>query len=253
MLSTTTRRAVEVRNLVKIYPGGIKGVDGVTFSVEEAEIYGLIGPNGSGKTTTLRIIATILKPTSGYARVFGYDVVKEPLTVRRYLSYFPEEAGAYRDLRGIDFIKFMIHTRLEGREAEEAIEEAVKISELGESLKQPVRRYSKGMKRILALSVVLASKPRLAILDEPTSGLDVERSIEIRSLIKKYVADYGITVLLSSHNMLEVETLCERVAIIHKGKIIAEGYVDELKSRYSAVNLEEVFLEAIKSPIKVKA
>ncbi len=253
MVLSPTHKAVEVENLVKIYPGGIKGIDGVTFSVEEGEIYGLIGPNGSGKTTTLRIIATILKPTSGYARVFGHDVVKEPLAVRRYLSYFPEEAGAYRDLRGIDFIKFMVYTRLEGREAEEAVEEAIRISELGESLKQPVRRYSKGMKRILALSVVLASKPRLAILDEPTSGLDVERSIEVRNLIKRYVKNYGVTVLLSSHNMLEVETLCEKVAIIHRGRIVAEGYVDELKSRYSAVNLEEVFLEAIKSPIKVEA
>ena len=238
--------AVVVKDLVKIYPGGVRGVNGLTFSVLDGEIYGLIGPNGSGKTTTLRILATILKPSSGIAKVYGRDVVREALAVRKLISYLPEEAGAYRDLKGIEYIEFILGLRYRGRDLEEAIEEAIKLSGLGKDIERPIKTYSKGMKRLLALAVTLVQKPRLAILDEPTAGLDVERSLEIRNTIARYSREYGITVLLSSHNMLEVEYLCSRVGIIYRGKIVAEGYVDELKNMYSARNLEEVFVSVVR-------
>ncbi|MCC6055326.1 MAG: ABC transporter ATP-binding protein [Desulfurococcaceae archaeon] len=234
--------AVEVRNLTKVYGGGVVGVSDLTFAIREGEIYGLIGPNGSGKTTTLRIIATLIKPTSGFAKVFGVDVVKEPLKVRQLVNYLPEEAGAYRDLTGYDFIRFMLSLRFSGRRLEEAVSEAIEIAGLGNALKRPVRTYSKGMKRLLALSTVLASRPRLLILDEPTTGLDVERSIQVRQIIARYNREYGITVLLSSHNMLEVENLCHRVGILYRGKLVAEGSVEELKVRTGSRNLEEVFM-----------
>jgi ABC-2 type transport system ATP-binding protein len=234
--------AVEVRNLTKVYGGGVVGVSDLTFAIREGEIYGLIGPNGSGKTTTLRIIATLIKPTSGFAKVFGVDVVKEPLKVRQLVNYLPEEAGAYRDLTGYDFIRFMLSLRFSGRRLEEAVSEAIEIADLGSALKRPVRTYSKGMKRLLALSTVLASRPRLLILDEPTTGLDVERSIQVRQIIARYNREYGITVLLSSHNMLEVENLCHRVGILYRGKLVAEGSVEELKVRTGSRNLEEVFM-----------
>ncbi|MCS7099885.1 MAG: ATP-binding cassette domain-containing protein, partial [Sulfolobales archaeon] len=108
--------AVDVVGLVKVYSRGVRGVDGLSFRVARGEIYGLVGPNGSGKTTTLRIIATLLKPTKGSVRVFGLDVVSRPLEVRRLISYLPEEAGAYRDLSGVEFVKFMLGMRLRGRE-----------------------------------------------------------------------------------------------------------------------------------------
>jgi ABC-2 type transport system ATP-binding protein len=235
--------AVEVVNLTKVYSGGTVGVKDLSFTVYEGEIYGLIGPNGSGKTTTLRIIATLIKPTSGVVKVFGIDVVKEALRVRQLINYLPEEAGAYRDLTGYDFIRFILGLRFSGRRLEEAVSEAMEISGLGEDLKRPIRTYSKGMKRLLALSVVLASRPRLLILDEPTSGLDVERSIQVRQLIAKYNREYGITVLLSSHNMLEVETLCHRVGILYRGRLVAEGSVEELKNKTGSRNLEEVFIK----------
>lgn len=238
-----TALAVDVSNLTKVYPGGIKGVDGLTFRVSTNEIYGLLGPNGSGKTTTLRIIATLLKPTKGSVRVFGYDSVLNALEVRKLLSYLPEEAGAYRDLTGLDFIKFMLGMRLRGRELDEAVEEAVRIADLGSDVRRPVRGYSKGMKRLLALSTVLASRSRLIILDEPTAGLDVERSIRVRDLIAEFSRSRGVTVLLSSHNMLEVEYLCDRVGILYRGRLVAEGSPGDLKARYSARNLEEVFMK----------
>jgi len=242
-LNHSSNYALQVVNLTKIYGRGSIGVKELSFTVKPGEIYGLIGPNGSGKTTTLRIIATLLKPTSGEALVYGVNVVENPLKVRQLINYLPEEAGAYRDLTGLDFIKFMLSLRYNGREFEKAIDEAVEISDLGGNLKKPVRTYSKGMKRILALSVVLASKPKLMILDEPTSGLDVEKSIYIRELIRKYNREFNVTVLLSSHNMLEVERLCDRVGMLYKGKLIAEGTIEELKSKTGGRDLEEVFIK----------
>ncbi|MEM2308610.1 MAG: ABC transporter ATP-binding protein [Sulfolobales archaeon] len=243
--SVYTSIAVDVVNLTKIYPGGVKGVDDLTFRVSSGEIYGLLGPNGSGKTTTLRIIATLLKPTKGSVKVFGYDSILNAVEVRKLLSYLPEEAGAYRDLTGLDFIKFMLGMRLKDRELEEAVEEAISIADLGSDIKRPIRGYSKGMKRLLALSTVLASGSKLVILDEPTAGLDVERSIRIRSLVDEFSRKRGVTVILSSHNMLEVEHLCDRVGILYRGRLAAEGSPSDLKARYSARNLEEVFVKTV--------
>lgn len=237
-------KALLVENLTKIYGGGNVGVENLSFQVDEGEIYGLIGPNGSGKTTTLRIISTLLKPTRGDVKVYGVSVRENPLKVRSFINYLPEEAGAYRDLTGLDFIKLMLSMRLKGDELRKAVEEAVEISGLGEALRRPIRTYSKGMKRLVAVSTVLASKPRLLLLDEPTSGMDVENSLRIRQLIKQYNREKSVTVVLSSHNMLEVETLCDRVGILYKGKLVAEGRVQELKSAYGGANLEEVFLKA---------
>ncbi|MEL9940780.1 MAG: ABC transporter ATP-binding protein [Ignisphaera sp.] len=235
--------AVVVRDLVKVYGRGSVGVDGLSFTVGDGEIYALVGPNGSGKTTTLRIIATLIKPTRGSVYVYGVDVVREPLRVRSMINYLPEEAGAYRDLTGYDFIKFMLSLRFGGARLEEAVEEAAKICDLGNALKKPIRTYSKGMKRILAVATVLASKPKLLILDEPTTGLDVEKSIYVRDMIKKYNREFGITVLLSSHNMLEVEYLSHRVGMLYKGKLIAEGTPEQLKKLANVANLEEVFIK----------
>jgi len=237
--------AIRVKDLVKIYPGGVRGVDGVSFDVESGEIFGLIGPNGSGKTTTLRILATIIKPTSGVAEVMGFDVVKESQKVRQMVAYLPEEAGAYRDLKGIEFLEFVLGMRFRGKDLEAAVEEAAKISGLGRDLYRPVKTYSRGMKRILSVAAVLAQSTPVVILDEPTAGLDVEKSMEVRRIIQTYSRSKGATVILSSHNMLEVEYLCSRVAIIYRGKIVASGFVEELKKAYSARNLEEVFIAAV--------
>lgn len=235
--------AVVVDNLFKVYGRSIVALNGLSMNVSHGEIYALIGPNGSGKTTALRIIATLIRPTRGTVKVYGVDVVKESLRARSLIGYLPEEAGAYRDLSGMDFIKFLLSIRLKGKMLSEAIEEAITISGLEEDLKRPVRTYSKGMKRILALSVVLASKPKLLLLDEPTAGLDVERALFVRDLIRKYNQEHNITVLMSSHNMLEVEYLAQRVGIIYRGRLIGEGAPPELKNKLGARNLEEVFVK----------
>jgi len=240
------QHAIEVRNLTKTF-GDIIAIDGASFTVKEREIYGLIGPNGAGKTTALRILSTLLKPSSGTATIFGNDVVKKPEAIRESISYLPEEAGAYQNLSGFEYLSFMAGFYAEDKESQdEMLKEAELISGLGERLDDRIKGYSKGMKRRLLLARAVMMKPKLLILDEPTSGLDVVHAFHVRQVIKEYADKKGVTVLLSSHNMLEVEYLCHRVSLINEGKIIAEGSPDELTQKFSAENLEQVFMEVAK-------
>jgi len=235
--------AIEAEWLVKVF-GNVRALDGLSFRVEKGRIYGLIGPNGAGKTTALRIVSTLILPTSGSVRVFGRDAVREASEVRKLISYLPEEAGAYRNLSGYEYLQFMGKFNSDDkRDLKAMVEDAAAISGLGERLRDRVKTYSKGMKRRLLVARALMHKPKLAVLDEPTSGLDVLHSYHVRGIIKQYVEKHGVTVLLSSHNMLEVEYLCDQVALISKGKIVAEGAPTELKAKYKASNLEEVFAE----------
>ncbi|MEM1540455.1 MAG: ABC transporter ATP-binding protein [Candidatus Bathyarchaeia archaeon] len=238
--------AVEACDVTKVF-SNIHALDGLSFSVKPGEIFGLIGPNGAGKTTALRIVSTLLLPTSGTVKVFGYDVVQKAAHVRRIISYLPEEAGAYRYLSGLEYLEFMAKFHTNDRvEARKMVVEAAEISGLGERLKDKTKTYSKGMKRRLLVARALMLKPKLAILDEPTSGLDVLHSYHVREIIKSYVKKHGVTVLLSSHNMLEVEYLCDKVALINKGRIIAEGEPKKLKEKFGGMNLEEVFAKVVK-------
>ncbi|MCS7095867.1 MAG: ABC transporter ATP-binding protein [Candidatus Bathyarchaeota archaeon] len=238
--------AIEASDVVKVF-GGIRALDGLSFRVKPGEVYGLIGPNGAGKTTALRIVSTLLTPTSGTVKVFGHEVVNEAEEVRKIISYLPEEAGAYKYLSGLEYLEFMAKFYAsDGDEAQRMVREAAEISGLGERLRDKTKTYSKGMKRRLLIARALMVKPRLAILDEPTSGLDVIHAFHVREVIKKYAGEHGITVLLSSHNMLEVEHLCSRVALINKGRLVVEGAPQELKGKYESRNLEEVFAKVVK-------
>ncbi|MHA1593336.1 MAG: ABC transporter ATP-binding protein [Candidatus Baldrarchaeia archaeon] len=238
--------AVEVRDLTKIFGRKI-AVNKISFEVEKGEIFGLIGPNGAGKTTTLRILATILKPTAGTAKIFGLDVVKDADMVRKMISYLPEEAGVYKNLTGLEYLRFMasFHSSSE-EEVQRMVDEAAEISGLGDRLHDKTKTYSKGMKRRLLVARALMAKSPLVILDEPTSGLDVMHAVHIRDIIRNYAHKYGMTVLLSSHNMLEVEYLCDRIAIIDRGKIVLEGGPSELKEKFGVSNLEELFVRVVR-------
>jgi len=235
-----------VENLVKVYQKSVRAVDGISFCVRAGEIFGLIGPNGAGKTTTLRIIATVLQPTSGKVSVEGYDVVRDAEKVRKMISYLPEDAGAYKYLTGLEFLKFIarLYTR-EDHKIREYVSIGIRLSNLGDRLNDKVKTYSKGMLRRLLVAKTLMVRPRLAILDEPTSGLDVVNAVHVREAIKNFVKETGSTVLLSSHNMLEVEYLCDRVAIMHRGRILDIGTPKELMEKYSASNIEEVFVKLV--------
>lgn len=239
-------KAVEALNLVKKF-GNIIALNGTYFEVKDGEVFGLIGPNGAGKTTALRIISTLIKPTKGTARIFNYDVVDDPEEVREIISYLPEEAGAYQNLSGYEYLRFMAGFYADNSESiDEILAEGDKISGLGTRLDDRVKNYSQGMKRRLLLGRALMMKPKLAILDEPTSGLDVIHAYHVRQIIKDYADKRGVTVLLSSHNMLEVEFLCHRVALLNEGFVITEGKPEVLKEKFNAENLEQVFMEATK-------
>lgn len=235
--------AIKIRNLVKHY-STIEALRGISFTVNEGEIFGLIGPNGAGKTTTLRIVATLLEITSGTATVFEFDVKEKPEEVRKKISYLPEEAGAYKNLSGKEYLKFMAQFYADGKEVKPMVETGITISGLKDRITDKVNTYSKGMTRKLLVARALMMEPPLAILDEPTSGLDVINSQEVRNIIKAF-AKRGSTVLLSSHNMLEVEFLSDKVALMGDGIILDSGTPSELKERYTAQNLEEVFMEAV--------
>ncbi|MFN3804627.1 MAG: ABC transporter ATP-binding protein [Pyrobaculum sp.] len=223
--------------------GETVALDGVSLSVREGEIYCVVGPNGSGKTTLLRIVSTLLLPDSGTVKVFQYDVVKDAHRVREIIAYLPEEAGAYRYLTGVEYLKLMarLYARKEPEEA--VVKRAAEISQLGDRLRDRISTYSRGMLRRLLTARVLSVRPKLAILDEPTTGVDVIHSAHIREAIRKYAREEKTTVLMSSHDMFEVQSLCDRVAFLNRGRLVAEGTPKELMGRYNAENIGQVFLK----------
>ncbi|TFG55674.1 MAG: ABC transporter ATP-binding protein [Methanomassiliicoccus sp.] len=235
--------AVEVKDLVKNY-GSFQAIKGISFKVREGEVYGLIGPNGAGKTTALRILSTLLEITAGEIKIYGIDLRQKPDEVRRIISYLPEDAGAYKNLTGRSYLKFIAQFFAEGEQAKELVSRGLEIANLDKRIDDKVETYSKGMARRLLVARALMIKPKLAILDELTSGLDVINAQEIRRTVKLF-ASQGTTMLLSSHNMLEVELLCDRITLINDGEIVAEGTPDELKERYGAKNIEEVFVKVV--------
>ncbi|MFH1101400.1 MAG: ABC transporter ATP-binding protein [Methanobacteriota archaeon] len=236
--------SIEVKNLVKNY-GSFEAVKGISFTVNKGEIFGLIGPNGAGKTTTLRILSTLLSITSGSVMIAGRDLKKEASEIRKIISYLPEDAGAYKNLTGRAYLQFIANF-FDAKQVPEMVRRGIEIANLGNRISDRVDTYSKGMMRRLLVGRALMTDPKFAILDEPTSGLDVINAQEIRKLIKT-TAKNGTTVLLSSHNMLEVEYLCDRIALISEGKIVEEGNPKTLMEKYQVQNVEEVFTRVVRS------
>jgi ABC-2 type transport system ATP-binding protein len=235
--------AVDVKNLVKHF-GSTEAVKGISFTIDKGEIFGLIGPNGAGKTTALRVISTLLQVTAGTVTIMGYDVEKQPGEIRKLISYLPEDAGAYKTLTGRAYLQFIANF-FYAKNTQDMVARGIEIADLDDRIDDKVDTYSKGMKRRLLVGRALMTDPKLTILDEPTSGLDVINAQEIRALIKK-TAREGTTILLSSHNMLEVEYLCDRIALIDKGVIVEEGKPTVLMKKYDARNIEEVFTKVVK-------
>ncbi len=234
-------KILEVKELSKQYTK-VLAANKVSFDIGKGEIFALIGPNGAGKTTTIRMISTLITPTDGDALVSGYSVKKDPEKVRGCITYLPDEAGAYKNMTGMKYLRFMAGLFSTNTVTiKEYVDRAVEICGLGERLNDKIGSYSRGMIRKLLLARAVMTRPKLAILDEPTSGLDVLNAIEIRKMIKKLAAEEGMAFLLSSHNMLEIEFVSDRVGIISKGRLMVTGGIAELKERYSAENLEEVF------------
>ena len=229
---------IEVQNLSKRYPTRL-AVDDVTFSVREGEIVGFLGPNGAGKTTTMRVLTGFLPPTSGWARVAGHDIVTRPDAARASLGYLPESAATYGEMRVREYLAF--RARLEGVAGslvKTRVTEAVDRCLLGEVADRKIENLSKGFKQRTALAGALVHQPPVLILDEPTIGLDPVQIIKIRETIRELGKNRAV--LLSTHILPEVEAVCDRVLIIDRGRIVAEGTPTELRGRLAGTPVVRV-------------
>lgn len=220
--------AIEAKGLVKVF-GDNRAVDGVNLNVRTGSIYGVLGPNGAGKTTTIRMLATLLRPDSGFARIFGYDVQKEPHVVRQLIGVTGQYASVDETLSATE--NLMIFARLLGLGRAESRQRAASLLEefgLTEAAKRPLRHFSGGMRRRLDLAASLIAQPPLIFLDEPTTGLDPRTRSQMWDTIRRLVKT-GSTVLLTTQYLDEADQLADRIAVIDHGRVVAEGTVDELK------------------------
>lgn len=229
---------IEVQNLLKQY-GPHAAVDHVSFTVQKGVVLGLLGPNGAGKTTTMRILTTSLSPTAGTAKVAGFDVVEEPDAVRRRIGYLPEVPPLYPDMTVNSYLKFVAELKDVPRASVSArLEEVLEMLELEDMADRLVGHLSLGYRQRVGLAQALIHDPDVLILDEPTRGLDPKQIIEIRKLIKNLSGRK--TVVLSTHILPEVESTCDEVVIIDRGKVVAADSVENLSRRISGAGALDV-------------
>ena len=233
----TPELAVDARGLVKVF-GENRAVDGIDLHVPTGSIYGVLGPNGAGKTTTINMLATLLRPDGGTATIFGHDVGKEPQIVRQLIGVTGQYASVDEALSATE--NLVIFSRLLGLKSSEAKQKAAELLEmfdLTEAAKRPLAKFSGGMRRRLDLAVSLISQPPLLFLDEPTTGLDPRTRAQMWSTIRRLV-DTGSTVLLTTQYLDEADQLADRIAVIDKGKVVAEGTPDDLKKSIGTAALQ---------------
>lgn len=218
---------IQTHGLTKWY-GDLVAVDGLDLTIMHGEVYGLLGPNGAGKTTTILMLLGLTEPTAGSMQVLGFDPVRQPLSVKARVGYIPEQVGFYDELTARENLVYI--ARLNGLPRAEAcrrIDGALERIGLGSVADRRVATYSRGLRQRLGVAEVLIKHPRLIILDEPTQGLDPEAAREFLAIIRGLKAE-GITILLCSHLLHQVQAVCDRVGLFHKGRMVLEGTVDEL-------------------------
>jgi ABC-2 type transport system ATP-binding protein len=222
---------IEVSNLQRAF-GEHKAVDGITFTVQSGEVFGLLGPNGAGKTTTVRLLNGILPPSSGTAQVFGLDPTSQGKSVRRKTGVLTETPALYERLTARENLEFFgTLQEISESDLKQRVDEILNFFELSSRAEDKVETYSKGMKQRLALARALIHKPPLLFLDEPTSGLDPEAAQQVNDLIANLSHTNGQTVVLATHNLLEAQRLCDQVAIMNEGRILAMGSLNELSRK----------------------
>ncbi len=225
--------AIEAKGLTKIYEGSIRAVDGVDLCVEEGEVFGLLGPNGAGKSTTIKMLLTLLKPTSGSIEILGVDALSSPSRVRELVGYVPQEVSVDGDLTGYEnlliFSKF--YSSNVKKEKIRGILEYIGLQEKADDL---VKNYSGGMMRRLEIAQALVNEPKILFLDEPSIGLDPYVKREVWMLVKTLKEERGMTIFMTTHDMMEAEYFCDRVAIMNAGKIVVLGRPSDLKESVGA-------------------
>ncbi len=237
--------ALELRGLTRRF-GSFTAVDAIDLNVPAGSFYGFLGPNGAGKSTTLKCVTGLLQPTAGTISILGLDPQRDPVSVKRRIGVVPEDLALFDRLSGAETLSFVgrIHG-LETAELKRRAGELLALMDLEEAASSLVADYSHGMRKKLSLAAALLPAPRLLFLDEPFEGIDAVASRQIRNLLASFVRGGG-TVFLTSHILEIVERLCDRIGVIHKGKMVAEGPLAELRSgAREGRTLEEIFLDLV--------
>ena len=232
---------LEIKNYTKVYGEGKRAADNVSLTVESGDIYGFIGHNGAGKSTTIRAVVGVLDFTEGEILIDGHSVKKEPMECKKITAYIPDNPDLYENLTGIQYLNFVADIfEISAKEREESIKKYADVFEMTESLGDLISSYSHGMKQKLAIISALIHNPKLMVLDEPFVGLDPKASFILKGIMHS-MCEKGTAIFFSTHVLDVAEKLCNKVAIIKQGKIIASGTMEELTEGHS---LEETFLEA---------
>lgn len=243
-----TQKIIETSDLTKRY-GRQTAVDRLSFQVEEGEIFGFLGPNGAGKTTTLLMLLGLSRPTEGSAKVCGLDPLRKAREVKRFVGYLPENVGFYGDLDAVQSLRYIADLNgMERGEAEDRIQEALKVVGLARDAQKKVSAYSRGMNQRLGIAEVLIKAPKVLFLDEPTLGLDPDGALRLIDLIQSLNREKRITVLISSHNLYQVQKISHRVGIMINGEMVAEDSIEALAREKLGVGdktytLEEVYMK----------
>ena len=238
---------IEVKNVTKIFNETNKAVDNISFEVKPGEIVGFIGPNGSGKTTTLKLLTGIYQKDQGTIKVAGYDIDKEPLEAKKNIGYISDSPDMFLRLKGIEFLNLIADIyEVSTTKRKERIKELTKAFGLEDILDSEMISYSHGMRQKMMVIAALIHEPDVWILDEPLIGLDPESAHQLKEMMKSH-AKKGHAVLFSTHVLEVAEKLCDRVLIIKEGKLIYQGTLKDLKKKYTKKDLEEIFLRMVQN------
>lgn len=238
---------IEIKNVSKTYNGNIKAIDNLSLKINDGEIVGFIGLNGAGKTTAIKMMTGILIPDSGSIKINGYDIVKDSLKAKQIIGYIADNPDMFLKLTGIEFINFIADIYRVPKE--ERVKRIKLFSErfgLSDVLDKPMQGYSHGTRQKMMVVAALVHNPEVWILDEPLIGLDPTSAYELKKMMREH-ADKGNAVFFSTHVLEVAEKLCDRIAIIDKGKIVFVGTLKELKDKYDKKDLEKLFMEVIKN------
>lgn len=231
---------IEVKNLIKEF-NGVTALDSISLRVNEGEVFACLGPNGAGKTTTINILATLLKPTTGKATVAGYDVTKDDMEIRRLIGYLPEDFGLYPSLTVYENLNFAAGLyRISKNDRKDKIGELLEFFDLGEKKDVLAYTLSKGMKQKVGIARAMINTPEILFLDEPTSGLDPGMAREVLKMILR-LKEGGKTILMATHLLARAEQVCDSIALIDKGKILCAGKISDIKTKFKAKTLEDVY------------
>lgn len=230
---------IDIRNVTKVYKD-LTAVNDLTMMVNQGEIFGFIGPNGAGKTTTIKILATLLKPTQGYALVCGYNVLTQADDVKRVMGYMPDSFGVYDDMKVWEYLDFFAAAyKIEKARRKIIIDDVLELTDLTHKKNDYVEALSRGMKQRLCLAKTLVHDPQVLLLDEPASGLDPRARIELRELLKE-LRNMGKTILISSHILTELADFCSSVGIIEQGNLLYAGDIKTIQEQIGGARVFEI-------------